>query len=116
MPLVKVLWSDWMQPIFEMGWNYSHEEERWRRDWSASSDTVSVSYTHIDILAQFVAFDMAGSPMWAQAIMVRWQHTHNPQLSGWHTLHLDIGWDARTHTVSEYTHLSVKPNKVLNPC
>ncbi len=45
-------------------------------------------HTHTDTLAQFVVFDMVGSPVWAQAIMVRWHHTHNPQLSCWHTLHL----------------------------
>ncbi len=45
-------------------------------------------HTHTDTLAQFVVFDMVGSLVWAEAIMVRWHHTHNPQLSCWHTLHL----------------------------
>lgn len=45
-------------------------------------------HTHKRTQLQFVAFDMVGSPMWALAIMARWHHTHNPQLSGWHTLHL----------------------------
>lgn len=45
-------------------------------------------HTHKHTRLQFVAFDMAGSPMWAQAITARRHHTHNPQLSGWHTPHL----------------------------